>query len=204
MVTTTGRTQPRSEVRDRIAEAATKHFSTSGYAGASLRQIAEDAGTTKPMIFYYFGSKEGLYAATMQDAFDRLRATLEHVARPELPPLERIATLLRAYLERFAADEQRTALVLREVFGLGGVMQRLGATLEQAVRLPIEQIIRDGQRTEVFRTIDPKGASAAILGIVNHFILRRVFSGEPVDVDATLEHAVGVYGRGLLREARSG
>lgn len=45
------------DVRDRIFASALVLFSERGYAATSLREIAENAQTTKPMIYYYFGSR---------------------------------------------------------------------------------------------------------------------------------------------------
>ena len=51
------------ETRQRILEAALQVFATTGYNGASTRQITESAGVTLPALRYYFGGKEGLYKA---------------------------------------------------------------------------------------------------------------------------------------------
>lgn len=69
---TTGRgrlgTQARGEdTRRRILEKALDLFAAHGYEGASTRQIAEGAGVNLPAIQYYFGNKEGLYRAIIED-----------------------------------------------------------------------------------------------------------------------------------------
>lgn len=61
-------TQARGEdTRRRILEAALDLFAANGYEGASTRQIAEGAGVNLPAIQYYFGNKEGLYRAIIED-----------------------------------------------------------------------------------------------------------------------------------------
>jgi len=61
-------TQARGEdTRRRILEAALDLFAAHGYEGASTRQIAEGAGVNLPAIQYYFGNKEGLYRAIIED-----------------------------------------------------------------------------------------------------------------------------------------
>ena len=49
------------ELREKIREAAMAVFAEKGFEGASINDIAKRAGCTKPMIFYYFGSKEELF-----------------------------------------------------------------------------------------------------------------------------------------------
>ena len=48
---------------ERLLAAATAKFTSRGYAATSVREIVEQAGVTKPVLYYYFGSKEGIYLA---------------------------------------------------------------------------------------------------------------------------------------------
>ncbi len=63
-----------SGVPERIVAAARRHFAACGYAGASLDRLAREAGVTKPMVHYYFGSKEGLFAAVYDSELEALLA----------------------------------------------------------------------------------------------------------------------------------
>src|ERR1017187_6632186 len=55
--------------RARILDAAIRQFSENGLAGARTEQIAEEAGVNKALIYYYFKSKEDLYAAALESVF---------------------------------------------------------------------------------------------------------------------------------------
>ena len=57
-----------------IIEVATREFAEKGLAGARIDAIAEAMRTSKRMIYYYFGSKEGLYIAVLEEAYRRIRA----------------------------------------------------------------------------------------------------------------------------------
>ena len=56
---------PLIEARDRLVAAALNQFTRSGYAATSVRELCEAAGVTKPVLYYYFKSKEGLYLEIM-------------------------------------------------------------------------------------------------------------------------------------------
>jgi len=60
-------TQP--DARERLLQSALSLFTEHGYAAASIREICAVAGVTKPVLYYYFGSKEGLYQQLMEDAY---------------------------------------------------------------------------------------------------------------------------------------
>jgi len=64
------------ETRERIIEAAFTVFAEEGYAGASTRRIAAEAGVNPPALQYYFDSKEGLHRACGQAAIDRVMRDL--------------------------------------------------------------------------------------------------------------------------------
>lgn len=56
---------PSSEARERLLEAALALFTQRGYAAASVREICQSADVSKPVLYYYFKSKEGLYLEIM-------------------------------------------------------------------------------------------------------------------------------------------
>jgi AcrR family transcriptional regulator len=68
------------ETRSRILEAALELFAASGFDGASTRTIAERAGVNLPAIQYYFGSKEGLYRAVVEQIGEQMQAGVAPVA----------------------------------------------------------------------------------------------------------------------------
>lgn len=89
-------TNEEGPVKSRLLQAAVKLFVSRGYAATSVREIVEEAGVTKPVLYYHFGSKEGLYLHVMEAAFRQMAGIVEaDMARGESP---------RARLRRLAED----------------------------------------------------------------------------------------------------
>src|SRR5512142_3238779 len=65
--------------RAEILEVATREFAENGYSGARVDEIAERTRTTKRMLYYYFGSKEGLYTEVLERAYAEIRAAEQTV-----------------------------------------------------------------------------------------------------------------------------
>jgi AcrR family transcriptional regulator len=86
-----------------ILEVAMREFAEMGLAGARVDAIADAMRTSKRMIYYYFGSKEGLYVAVLEEAYRRMRAI---EADLHLEDLEPEAALRR--LVAFTVDYQRS------------------------------------------------------------------------------------------------
>src|SRR5918999_817756 len=82
---------PRAEREEQMIEAASALFAEHGFGGCSMDDIAKASGITKPMLYAYFDSKEGLFAACAQRAGERLRDDLRQVSeRRQLPPDQRL------------------------------------------------------------------------------------------------------------------
>ncbi|MBE0606654.1 MAG: TetR/AcrR family transcriptional regulator, partial [Deltaproteobacteria bacterium] len=86
------------EVRERLLSGATGLFASKGYAATTVREIVERAGVTKPVLYYYFGSKEGIYLELMREPFSKFAALVEEALLPAGLARERLFRLcLRAY-----------------------------------------------------------------------------------------------------------
>src|SRR5215203_4761752 len=91
-----GRSRDRERTREEILEVATQEFSEHGYSGARVDEIAERTRTTKRMLYYYFESKEGLYAEVLKDAYAAIRHKEQAIDVDHLDPvaaIRRIAEL---------------------------------------------------------------------------------------------------------------
>jgi AcrR family transcriptional regulator len=186
-----------SDVRDRIFASALRHFSEKGFAATSLREVALDAQTTKPMIYYYFKSKEGLYSSIVQQILEEMATVIREGLPESASPEACVVAYCERYLDHFLENEHIIALVLREVFGLGGApMDAFAQTLGARVRQPLDEILRAGMEAGVFEKHHVWDASTAISGILNMFILAHVFGGIEIAREAPLRQ-VGVYLRGL-------
>lgn len=185
------------DVRGRIFASALRHFSQKGFAATSLREVSEDALTTKPMIYYYFGSKEGLYGSIVREILEEMAESIRCHLPEDAPAVDQAMAFCDRYLEHFLAKEEIIALVLREVFGLGGVpMATFARTLGQRVRQPLDDILRLGMDTGQFNEASVIECATAVTGILNMFILAHVFGGADIHREAPLSQ-VRFYLTGL-------
>jgi AcrR family transcriptional regulator len=80
---------PRAEREAQIVGAATEVFGAQGFAATSVADVAARAGISKPLIYQYFGSKEGLFTACLHRAGGMLADEIERIARGDAVGLER-------------------------------------------------------------------------------------------------------------------
>jgi AcrR family transcriptional regulator len=97
-----------------ILKAATIEFADKGLSGARIDSIAEATQTSKRMIYYYFGSKEGLYVAVLEDEYRHMRE-VERVLHAEvLPPIEALKKLVGTSFDYHIAHPNFVRLVMNE------------------------------------------------------------------------------------------
>jgi len=75
-----------SETRENILEVATREFADKGLSGARIDEIAERTASSKRMIYYYFGSKDELYRAVLERAYQHIRDREQQAAFETLAP----------------------------------------------------------------------------------------------------------------------
>jgi AcrR family transcriptional regulator len=85
---------PRLDREAQILDIASEQFGTHGFATTSVAVIADKAGISKPLIYNYFGSKEGLYEACLDRGGALLADEIERIARGDAIGIQRgMATL---------------------------------------------------------------------------------------------------------------
>ncbi|HET9172187.1 MAG TPA: TetR/AcrR family transcriptional regulator [Actinospica sp.] len=100
--------------RAEILEVATHEFARNGYAGARVDEIAALMRTTKRMIYYYYGSKEALYIAALERAYEQIRAAERTVDVDHLAPVEAMRTLAELTFDHHDAHRDLINLVAIE------------------------------------------------------------------------------------------
>jgi AcrR family transcriptional regulator len=141
-----------------IIEIATREFAEKGLAGARIDVIAEATRTSKRMIYYYFGSKEALYRAVLEQSYSRIRTIEAQLHLEDLAPEPALRKLVEFTVDYQLANPDFIRLVMNENIHRGEFLaqsksiQQLNVPAIDAVRAVYER----GVAAKVFRAgIDP-------------------------------------------------
>lgn len=96
-----------------MLDAAVTVFARRGYHAASMEEIADAAGITKPMIYLYIGAKDDLFMACISREAERLTAAILREADQQWPPQEQLWRALNAFFAAVATDRDAWSLVFR-------------------------------------------------------------------------------------------
>jgi len=89
----TERVRDADRTRAELLAVATQVFAEDGYSGARVDEIAERTRTTKRMIYYYFGGKEQLYLAVLEQAYTTIREAENNLPVDDLAPVDALRKL---------------------------------------------------------------------------------------------------------------
>jgi AcrR family transcriptional regulator len=177
--------RPASDIRHRLIVSARTRFLHEGVDGASLRQIARDAGTNIGMVYYYFKTKDELFLAVVQDVYGVLLEDMAQSLQGDAPEEQRFAALYER-LSRLSEEElQVLRMLIREALASSPRLKELGNLfLHGHVPLLLGHLGRGIQEQRLRGDLPPTLLMAAsfLLGLMPQ-VIRRVVS----PLDARLE-----------------
>jgi AcrR family transcriptional regulator len=144
--------------RRNIIDVAAREFAENGLSGARIDEIAAKTKSSKRMIYYYFGDKEGLYLKVLEEAYSRVRAEEASLDLAGMEPREALDALVRFTFDHHDRNPDFIRLVMIEnihhadFLGRSQVIQKLNVRAIDAVA----ELYRRGVDRRVFREgIDP-------------------------------------------------
>ena len=195
------------DAKEKLLAAATRLFAEKGFAGVSIRQLAEAAGVNSAMISYYYGGKEGLYEAVLATQYERLLEKFEAIADLKAPVEEKIRQYAEVIRLNHTAEQPLMArLIQGELTSPTACMEKVVRNYTSRIARIVSGIVQQGVEDGEFRQdIPPIFATLALAGMLNfYFILREatraivpIFSvGDAEFVEAALK----IYLKGMGRD----
>jgi AcrR family transcriptional regulator len=152
------RAQDPDGTRRDILKIASEEFARNGLAGARVDEIAARTRSSKRMIYYYFGDKEGLYVSALENAYRLVRDGEAKLDIEGLPPVEALSRLVEFTFDHHHQHEEFIRMVMIENIHHGQYLDRSKAIRELNTTAidHISRIYARGREEGVFRSgIDP-------------------------------------------------
>ena len=182
---------PEGTRRD-ILRVATEEFAGSGFNGARVDRIAAGTDTSKRMLYYYFGDKEGLFVAVLEQAYARIRQIESELDLAGLDPPEALRRMVGFTFDYQHANEPFIRLVMIENIHRGEHLAN--SPKIRRLNWPVIETLRDicdrGRRTGAFRGgIDPVDLHMTIsalcfFNVANRATFSRIFKHDMTSPEA--------------------
>ncbi len=178
--------------RAAILEAATEEFTTKGLTGARVDHIARRSGANKRMIYYYFGDKEGLYLAVLEETYSAIRHAEIVVHLDDRDPADGMRELIRFTWGYFIQHPEFLSLLASENMHEARFLKQSDKIRELHSPLVgmISSLLSRGAKAGVFRSdVDPVQlyisiASLGFFYMSNRHTLSTIFDRDLGAADA--------------------
>ena len=194
-----------NDCRTVLIKTATILFSEKGFNGVSVREIASLAGVNVSMISYYFGGKEGLYGAVLNEQFSVLYRVAE-IALLDADPLTKIESYVRATVARYRQNPYLLRFYTSELTNPTRCFDTIVKPAIQEVVKILQEFFADGLSHHQFREgLDPTDTALALAGMINFYFLLEPASGELVDHspgrdEELIRHIMDIFTNGVLQK----
>jgi TetR/AcrR family transcriptional regulator, upper aerobic nicotinate degradation pathway regulator len=181
--------------RDSILRAATKVFAKHGYAGGRIEQISKAAKSYDRMIYYYFGSKEGLFIAVLEEMYRRFNEAESRLVLGEAAPAEALQAVIRFMWGYYQKNPEFITLLNTENLHRGKHISkslRASEYSSQAVSV-LGEVLTRGAQQKLFRSdVSARDVYLMIAALAYFYLSNRftlsAFLGEELETPVALAH----------------
>jgi len=172
--------------RARIVKAAIEEFAARGLKGASMDAIAARTHTTRALINYYFGGKEKIYLAVLEQVYAEIRRAESFLDLEHLAPVDAILRIVEFTFDYYLSHEYFVRIVVAENQAKGRHFRKSKAmrTLNRPIIDTLARVIQRGQAAGAFRReVDPVEVHMAIaalgmFNVTNQYTFGAIFQRE--------------------------
>jgi AcrR family transcriptional regulator len=172
--------------RARILQAAIDEFASRGFKGASMDAIASRTHTTRALINYYFGSKEQVYLAVLEQVYAEIRKAEGELDLEHLAPIEAIRRIVEFTYDYYHGHQYFVRIVVAENQAKGRHFRKSKAmrTLNRPIIDRLARVIERGQAAGTFRRdVDPVEihksiAALGMFNVTNQYTFGSIFQRE--------------------------
>ncbi|MBP1712210.1 MAG: TetR family transcriptional regulator [Deltaproteobacteria bacterium] len=167
---------PRS--RQRLLDAAAELFNSKGYAATTVREIVKAAGVTKPVLYYYFKNKEGIFLELMRETYVKFNELVDSVRSEKGNPREKLERFIDQSFCLFLEEIKTVRLMYSLYYG-----PHQGAPFfdfdiyHRKYQEVIRGLVEEGIRRKEFRGENLEDMTWAIIGTLN--VVMEVELGHP-------------------------
>jgi AcrR family transcriptional regulator len=165
---TAGNTEGEGVARQRLLAAALELFTRKGYAATTVREIVAAAGVSKPVLYYYFTNKEGIYLELMSGTFALFEGILSGLRQSHGSARERILRFATMIFDGFVANIQVMRLIYAIFFGPPqGAPHFPHEQYFTAMLEVVAGLVAEGVATDEFREVDAQQVAWIVVSCMN-------------------------------------
>ncbi len=185
--------------KDIIFATAAQLFAQKGYNGVSMREISEQSGVTKPTIYYYFGSKEGIYEELIETGMQYVISSFDRIVQKDASAKDKLVMMTKTFFQLTIDAPEFSKFFMTIVTPLSdnAILEKFYKKMRRqgsAIKTVIEQGVASG---EFGVSAKPELATQIIGGVWQHYIWIQLASKKKVLTDQLAEEIIEILFKGL-------
>ncbi|MCB8883371.1 TetR/AcrR family transcriptional regulator [Acidisoma cellulosilytica] len=173
------------ETMEALRNAALELFASKNYASITIKDLAQATGVNASLIYYYFGSKEGLFLKVVEATVDRVFGLYDDLVQPDLPPETVIARWLEHHIVNYRLIEKliKISMDYASTHGASSEINQAIRTFYNTEAKILRSALSRGVESGIFREVDPDLMATFISTFLDGAMVRsaimREFEPEP-------------------------
>jgi AcrR family transcriptional regulator len=184
--------------RELVLDAAQQLLLKHGYAGLSMRELAQHSGLAKSTIYHHFHDKRDIYLHVLERDIRVVRDRLQAAAMGPGDAPARLRALIQTY---FTLQQERRLLImqaLRDAAGLEAQLHALIRRYRAELLHPFRLVLVEAIDAGLMRPVDVEFAALSLLGMLHAFVTHRMLLDDRPLEDDVVDHILDLLLHGLL------
>lgn len=188
-----------NETKEHIFRIAAHLFAEKGYNGVSMREISEKSGVSKPTIYYYFGSKKGIYQQLIDAGINQLFSTIDDVKELQTSAKEKLVLITKRMFQFTVTFPEFAKFFITTVtpFADNEILDKFKKESLKRGRVLVAVIEQGIASGEFGASANPELAAQIIGGVWQHMIMAQLASHKRILTDKLAEEIIEILFKGL-------
>jgi AcrR family transcriptional regulator len=191
-----------SDAKEIILQSAVKLFTEKGFRNTAVHEITNDAQVNKALLFYYFKSKENLFHVLVEDLMKSIADAIRTEVKKDRPADKKLKMLFKLYVQKYLENGEIMKILYTEIALPGACSPDVLNKFEEDILRLAGEVIREGIKTGLFASVDPRLSAMMLLGAPSLFIKQNIISGAIVPYDEIEAHTLDIFMKGLAKQKK--
>lgn len=179
-----------------IFESAIKVFSRNGYTGATMDQIAANAGVAKGTLYYHFKSKEEIFKYIIKEGMNIIRNSIETITKNETNPINKLRTVCKLQLSLVYENRDFFKVVMSQIWGQELRQHELRDSVKEYIGF-IEKSLKEAVNSGFIKDQDTNFMAYTFFGTVCSAVVYELINVDNLDINKVVDKLTHYIFKGI-------
>lgn len=185
-----------NKTKKAIFEAAIKIFSSNGYNGATMDEVASVAGVAKGTLYYHFKSKEEIFKFIIFEGTNLIKEEINEATSKEEDPFKKLKALCKVQLNLIYRHRDLFKVIMSQVWGQEERQLELRAVIENYMK-SIANLFKEAINKKVIENNDPDFLAYMFFGTLTSSAIYQLVNKEDEDLDKAADRVMNYVMNGI-------